>query len=99
MIRDLFANTPVRKKFLKSSQTEYFYCYQMCLDFALIRYDIHRTLKKNGKIIHDLPISEDIQSRVLQVFKTDRSHQLYSIQSQHNNLTINGVISDTTLTF
>lgn len=99
MIRDLFANTPVRKKFLKSSQTEYFYCYQMCLDFALIRYDIHRTLKKNGKIIHDLPISEDIQSRVLQVFKKDRSHQLYSIQSQHNTLTINGVISDTTLTF
>lgn len=47
MINNLFENTPVRRKFLKSSQTEYFYCYQLCLDFALVRYDIHRTISKN----------------------------------------------------
>lgn len=99
MIRDLFANTPVRKKFLKSSQTEYFYCYQMCVDFALIRHDIHRTIKKNGNLVHDLPITNDIQSRVIQLFKKDRSQQLYSINYNQANIVINGVISDTTLTF
>ena len=60
IIKDLFENTPVRRKFLKSSQTEYFYCYQLCLDFALVRYDIHWTISKNGKIIHDLPPTNDI---------------------------------------
>lgn len=99
IIKDLFENTPVRRKFLKSSQTEYFYCYQLCLDFALVRYDIHRVISKNGKIVHDLPPVEDIQSRILQIFKKERWTQLHTITHEHNNLIINGVISDSTLTF
>ena len=31
IIENLFYNTPVRQKFLKSTQTEYFYCYDMFL--------------------------------------------------------------------
>ena len=99
IIQNLFENTPVRRKFLKSSQTEYFYCYQLCLDFALVRNDIHRLISKNGKIVHDLPPTDDIQSRVLQIFKKDRKNQLHPISHNHNNITINGVISDSTLTF
>ncbi len=99
MIEHLFDNTPVRKKFLKSSQTEYFYCYQLCLDFALVRYDIHWTISKNGKIVHDLPATDSIQSRILQIFKKERWHQLRTLSHEHNNLIINGVISDSTLTF
>lgn len=99
IIKDLFENTPVRKKFLKSSQTEYFYCYQLCLDFALVRHDIHRTISKNGKIVHDLTPTDDIQSRVLQIFKKDRLQQLRPISFNHSNLTINGIMSDNTLTF
>lgn len=99
MIQNLFENTPVRKKFLKSSQTEYFYCYQICLDFALVRYDIHWTIAKNGKIIHDLTPTNTIQSRILQIFKKDRGHQLHTISFEQANMNINGVISDSTLTF
>ena len=99
IIKDLFENTPVRRKFLKSSQTEYFYCYQLCLDFALVRYDIHWVISKNGKIVHDLPPTDDIQSRVVQIFKKDRAQQLRPINFDQSNLTINGIISDSTLTF
>jgi len=99
IIKDLFENTPVRRKFLKSSQTEYFYCYQLCLDFALVRYDIHRVISKNGKIVHDLPPTTDIQSRIGQIFKKERWTQLHTISHEHNNLIINGVISNSTLTF
>ena len=99
IIKDLFENTPVRRKFLKSSQTEYFYCYQLCLDFALVRYDIHRVISKNGKIVHDLPTTNDIQSRIGQIFKKERWSQLHTITHEHNNLIINGVISNSTLTF
>lgn len=99
IIKDLFENTPVRRKFLKSSQTEYFYCYQLCLDFALIRHDIHWVISKNGKIVHDLPPTDDIQTRILQIFKKDRAQQLRPINFDQSNLTINGIISDSTLTF
>ena len=99
IIKDLFENTPVRRKFLKSSQTEYFYCYQLCLDFALVRYDIHWVISKNGKIVHDLPPTDDIQSRIVQIFKKDRAQQLRPINFDQSNLTINGIISDSTLTF
>ena len=99
VIQDLFENTPVRRKFLKSSQTEYFYCYQLCLDFALVRHDIRRTISKNGKIVHDLLPADDIQTRILQIFKKDWKKQLHPISHHHSNITINGVISDSTLTF
>lgn len=99
IIKNLFENTPVRRKFLKSSQTEYFYCYQLCLDFALVRYDIHWVISKNGKIVHDLPPTDDIQSRIVQIFKKDRAQQLRPINFDQSNLTINGIISDSTLTF
>lgn len=99
IIKDLFENTPVRRKFLKSSQTEYFYCYQLCLDFALVRNDIHWVISKNGKIVHDLTPTHDIQSRVVQIFKKDRAQQLRLLSFDQSNLTINGIISDSTLTF
>ncbi|HCY21185.1 TPA: hypothetical protein DIC40_05040 [Patescibacteria group bacterium] len=54
-IQDLFYNVPARLKFLKSSQTEYFYCYNYFVDVAMFHYDKHFTLLKNDKVAFDLP--------------------------------------------
>ena len=72
-VEDLFINTPVRRKYLKSSQTEFFYCYQICVDFALLHHDTHRTIKKNGSLLHDLPPTPSPVDRISTIFKKDRS--------------------------
>lgn len=54
MVEHLFYHTPARRKYLKSSQTEYFYCYQLFVQFALLHQHIHWKLVKNTKTIFDL---------------------------------------------
>lgn len=46
MVEDLFYNVPVRLKFLKSTQTEYVYCYNYFIDIALRHVNKHFVFSK-----------------------------------------------------
>ena len=70
-VEDLFYNVPARLKFLKSAQTEFYYCYNYFVDIALYHYDKAFILKKNDKLIFDLKPARDLQNRILDLFKKD----------------------------
>lgn len=48
-VQDLYFNTPARRKFLKSEQTEYGHCVEVVRRIALARPDVRFTLTHNGK--------------------------------------------------
>jgi len=48
-VQNLYANTPARRKFLKSEQTEYGHCAEVVRRIALARPDVSFTLSHNGK--------------------------------------------------
>lgn len=98
-IQDLFFNVPARLKFLKSSQTEYFYCYNYFVDVALFHYDKHFTLSKNDKIAFDLPPVDWLMERVLQIWRKDWSKYLKVVEAENENILIQWIISDAWLTF
>jgi DNA mismatch repair protein MutL len=87
-VEDLFYNVPARLKFLKSSQTEFFYCYNYFVDVVLYHHDKHFVFKKNDKIIFDLPPTDSLAERMLDVFKKDRSSNLRGILYQDENVTV-----------
>lgn len=45
-VEDLFYNVPARLKFLKSTQTEFYYCYNYFVDVALWHHDKDFIFKK-----------------------------------------------------
>lgn len=98
-IQDLFYNVPARLKFLKSPQTEYFYCYNYFVEVALFHYEKHFTLLKNNKIAFDLPPADWLMERVLQIRRKDRSKYLKFVESENENIRIQWIISDAWLTF
>ena len=98
-VEDLFYNVPARLKFLKSSQTEFFYCYNYFVDVALYHHDKHFVFKKNEKIVFDLPPTDDIFTRIQDVFKKDRSANLKDITYQDENISLTGLVSDAQLRF
>jgi len=51
-VRDLFFNTPARRKFLRTEQTEFQRIEDMCKRLALSRYDVSFTLQHNQRVIH-----------------------------------------------
>lgn len=99
IIENLFYNTPVRQKFLKSSQTEYFYCYDIFLGYAIMHRDKHRELYKDNKLVFDLPACSDFLDRFWQLFKPERIEHLRILDFDDSALRLYGVFSDPTITF
>ncbi|MEO0368898.1 MAG: DNA mismatch repair endonuclease MutL [Pseudomonadota bacterium] len=54
-VRDLFYNTPARRKFLKTEITEYKHVERIVKQMALVRFDVAFKLHHNGKLTLHLP--------------------------------------------
>ncbi len=99
IIENLFYNTPVRQKFLKSSQTEYYYCYDVFLGYAIMHWDKHRELYKDNKLVFDLPAWTDFLERFSQLYKSERIDHLRILDFDDSALRLYGVFSDPTISF
>lgn len=76
-IKELFYNTPARRKFLKTQNTEQRNCIQALEDIALPRPDVGFTLTVNGRKILDLPAVDNIWERISSIEGYDNSKRLY----------------------
>ncbi|MFT0211703.1 DNA mismatch repair endonuclease MutL [Pseudomonas sp. F1_0610] len=60
-VRDLFFNTPARRKFLRTEKTEFDHLHEVVKRMALTRFDVAFHLKHNGKTVLNLhPATDDI---------------------------------------
>ncbi|USX27872.1 DNA mismatch repair endonuclease MutL [Oxalobacteraceae bacterium OTU3CINTB1] len=57
-VQDLYFNTPARRKFLKSEQTEFGHCAEVVRRIALARPDVSFSLTHNGRTIDHWNVSE-----------------------------------------
>ena len=99
LVQDLFYNAPTKLKSLKSSQTEFFFCYNYFVDVALCHYDKSFALRKNDKSIFDLKATDSLMERITQVYKKDYSKNLKHIQTADNEIHLTWFVSDSGLTF
>ncbi len=99
IIEDLFFNTPARLKFLKSAQTEYYYCYQFFVDLGLFHFDKSFKLFKDDKLIFDLKAQDSSIPRITEIFKKNWEQQLIPITYSNENIQLTGVVGDPSLRF
>jgi DNA mismatch repair protein MutL len=57
-VQDLYFNTPARRKFLKTEQTEFGHCAEVVRRIALSRPDVSFSLTHNGKTVDHWNVSE-----------------------------------------
>lgn len=53
-VRDLFFNTPARRKFLRTEKTEFSHLEEVVKRLALSRFEVSFSLRHNGRVIHNL---------------------------------------------
>ncbi|RMU61977.1 DNA mismatch repair protein MutL, partial [Pseudomonas savastanoi pv. glycinea] len=66
-VRDLFFNTPARRKFLKAEKTEFDHLQEVIKRMALARFDVAFHLRHNGKTVLSLHEAHDDTSRARRV--------------------------------
>jgi len=66
-VRDLFFNTPARRKFLRAEKTEFDHLQEVIKRLALARFDVAFHLRHNGKTILSLHEAKDEASRARRV--------------------------------
>ena len=67
-VRDLFFNTPARRKFLRSEATESFHLTNLATHYALAHPEIAFTLTNNGRETLRVAPAQDLRERAYQVF-------------------------------
>ena len=89
-VRNLFFNTPVRRKFLKTPQTETGHITEAFTRIALANPMVHFTLAHNNRVIHELPASENWAQRIGHFFGDEIQQNLIPVSSQHDEILMTG---------
>ncbi|TCO74685.1 DNA mismatch repair endonuclease MutL [Chromatocurvus halotolerans] len=92
-VRDLFFNTPARRKFLRTDKTEFAHVDEVVKRVALSRFDVAFQLRHNGRTIHSLrPASAGMEQarRVAGVCGPAFMEQTVAIQREVPGLSVRG---------
>lgn len=93
-VRNLFFNTPVRRKFLRKPQTETGHANESFARIALARPDLHMTTQHNGRIQHDLPATDRWLDRIIALFGQELGESLIWVESEHDGIRLRGYVAD-----
>jgi DNA mismatch repair protein MutL len=90
-VQDLYYNTPARRKFLKSEQTEFGHCAEVVRRIALARPDVSFSLSHNGKTVDHWMVSA-IDKRSATILGDGFANARLSIDESAGPLRLHGFI-------
>ena len=97
-VRNLFYNTPVRRRFLKSVGTEYFHIHRVVEQMALAKPAIHFRLIHDGREVLNVPKTEDPRVRIEAILGREAYKALVPLEFRDETISLRGYIGRPTLT-
>ena len=92
IVRNLFFNTPVRRKFLKSAITEAGYVAEVCEHIALSRPDISVKFVNSGSVKFHTSGSGDLKELIYRIYGRDVSREIIPINEKRDEISLNGYL-------
>lgn len=93
LVRDLFYNTPARRKFLKSQATEQAHCVQAVEAAALAHLDIRFTLIVDQREILNCPAAPALPDRLSALYGRALPNELLALEREAGGIWIRGMIA------
>ena len=91
-VSDLFFNTPARKKFLKTTTTEFSHVCQVVQQAALAWPETRFSLRHNGQEVLDYPAASSLRDRVLQVYGLRCLEQMVEVKAERPGVRAEGFV-------
>src|SRR5436190_8524188 len=91
-VRDLFASTPVRRKFLKQPSTEFGHISEQFTKIALAHPRLHLVLRHNDRVVYELPAAEKLLDRIGLFFGADLAEHLIWVKSEFEKVRLWGYV-------
>jgi DNA mismatch repair protein MutL len=92
-VRDLFFNTPVRRKFLRSTQTELGHTSEAFVRVVLASPHLHATLQHNGRPVFELAGDQGWLERIERVFGRELAESLIWVESTDGPVRLSGYVA------
>lgn len=96
-IRDLFLNTPVRRKFLKTTGTEFSHISEQFTRIAIANPRLQMVLRHNDKVVQNLPPAANLIERLQLFFGSKVTHKLIAIDGEQNGVRLWGFVGHPSL--
>ncbi len=92
-VRDLFFNTPVRRRFLKSDTTEAGHVSEAFQRVVLASPNVHFTYRSGGKLVYDIPAQASMRERIGMFFGQDLAEDLIWVDSKVDEYRVFGFVA------
>ena len=93
-VRDLFFNTPARRKFMRSEATENYHLASIVTHYALAHPEIAFMLTNNGREVLQASPAKDLRERAFQLFGSGLLDSLLPVAGGHEHfVTVSGFVS------
>ncbi len=92
-VHNLFYNTPVRRKFMRTAQTEFGHVSEAFTRIALALPRVHFTLRHNERQVFDLPGSESPLERIAGLCGRELADRLIPVESRDGDVRIHGCVA------
>jgi len=93
VVKDLFYNTPVRRKFLKAAMTEAGYVNDACEHIALAHPEVALKFTNNGRQIISTTGKNNLKEVVYMIYGRSIAEQLMDVEFEAGDMKITGVIA------
>ncbi len=97
LVRNLFYNTPVRKKFLHTSTTEGSYVFELMQHIALSHPEIAISFIQNGQTRFFTSGNGNLSDVIYRIYGKDVANHIIPVQACQNGIQIRGFIGKTIL--
>lgn len=98
IIRDLFFNTPARKKFIKSPVSEGNHVYDVMVKYALARPEVSFTFSNDKKTFFKTPGNGRLRDTVIAIYGSDFAGHMLDIDYHGENASLGGLVGGPELT-
>ncbi len=92
-VRQLFYNTPVRRKYLKTPGTEFGHVSEQFTRIALANPRVHAILKHNSKTVYELPSTDHFLDRIRLFYGKKLTDNLIWVESESDGIRLWGYVA------